>query len=295
MKILRACVLFLAATGLLFGAGCGAGGSGQGDGIITMAPNLTETVFALGAGDRVIAVGDYCDYPSAVFKLPRAGGYLNPDLEKITLLQPGLLIVPGEHPQVSAYAAEQNLPVLNVHMDNFETIEAGIRTLGEALNRVDRAAELNAQIKAGRASLESKMASVERPSVLIITTRESHDLNSLYTAGKQSFVSELVELAGGRNLFGDEDKDYFEASKESVVTRAPEVILEFHCGTGLTESQTQAYYNDWQALSTLPAVKNGRIFFITISHGLRPGPRIIEVAERIATELHPEVMYADLR
>lgn len=278
----------------LVGSGCGALGGGSGSGIITMAPNLTETVFALGAGDQVLAVGDFCDYPTAVFKLPKAGGYVDPDLEKITMLSPGLLIVPGEHPQVSAYASEQQLRVLNVHMDNFDTIEAGITTLGEALGRTSEATALNASIEAGRASLESKMQGVVRPKVLIITTRETHDLNSLYTVGNQSFVSELVALAGGDNVFGDEDQDYFEASKESVIARAPDVILEFHCGRGLTESQRQAYYNDWQPLSTVPAVKNSRIFFITISHGLRPGPRIIDVAETIARELHPEVMYAQL-
>ncbi len=276
-------------------AGCGAMGDGSRNGIITMSPNLTETVFALGAGSRVVAVGDYCDFPPDVFQLPKAGGYVDPDLEKITLLNPGLLVVPGEHPQVSAYAAEQNLPVLNVHMDNFETIEAGIRTLGEALDCTARAEKLIAEIDAGRAALQAQLQDVERPSVLIITTRESHDLNALYTVGNQSFVAELVELAGGRNLFDDEDKDYFEASKESVVARAPDVILEFHCGRGLTDNQKQAYYNDWQALSTLPAVRNGRIKFITISHGLRPGPRVIDVAERIARELHPEVMYAQLQ
>jgi iron complex transport system substrate-binding protein len=158
------------------------------------------------------------------------------------------------------------------------------------LGCADAAAALNARIGAELDALRAQLAGVAPRKTLIITSRETHDLNSIYTAGRGSFVSELVEVAGGVNLFADRAQNYFEASKEEVLERAPEVILEFHCGRGLTQNQRQAFYNDWNAMGTLPAVRNGRIYFITMSHGLRPGPRIAEVARAIAAELHPETV-----
>ena len=259
-------------------------------GIITMAPHLTETVFALGQGPRVIAVGSYDDYPRRVRALPKVGGHIDPDLEKITMLAPELLILGGEHQQVSEYAALNQLPILNVHMDSFETIDQGIGTLGQALGCVKEANRLRLQFQSEIQALRERLKDVKPLQVLIITTRQTHDLNTLYTAGGSSFVSEMVELAGGENIYRDVDKPYLEASKETVVMKAPEVILEFHCGESLTDNQQQAFYNDWMSLSTLPAVRCGAIYLILESYGLRPGPRIVEVARRIAKLLHAEEM-----
>ncbi len=272
----------------LLGMGCGPDTSTTArQGIITMGPHLTETVFALGKGDDVIAVGRFDDYPPEIEALPKAGGYIDPDLEKITMLQPGLLILPGAQPELTDFAVQQGFKVLNVHMDNFATITAGVTTLGDALGCSDVAKELVTRFNAERDALEERLKTVQRPRVLIITTRESHDLNSLYTVGGTSFVSEIVSLAGGDNVFQSETQPYFEASKESVVAAAPEVIIEFHAGSDLTKEEAQAFKDDWNVLATLPAVKTGRIVLVTPSHALRPGPRIVEIAESMAAELHP--------
>lgn len=258
-------------------------------GIISLAPNLTETIYALGGGDRVIAVGNYDDWPPEIAAKPRAGGYLDPDLEKITRLNPELLVVPGQHPKVTEFAKLRGLRVLNVHMDNIETIDAGIRTLGEALGEGPRAEALVAQLKGQRKAVQEAVAGLPRPKVLIITQRQAHDLNTLYTSGGTSFVSEMVTLAGGDNIFADSAQTYFEASKETIVVRAPDVILEFHCGEKLDDTAQAAYRADWQALSGLPAVQQGRIHLVLASHGLRPGPRVVEIARLIALMLHPGV------
>ncbi len=234
-------------------------------------------------------MGNFDDWPHEARALPKAGGYIDPDFEKITLLAPELILLPGAHQEVSRYAELQALDVLNVHMDSLKTIDAGIETIGAALDCVRKAKRLRAQIQEEADALRRTLKDVERPSVFIITSRLTHDLNTLHTVGGASFVSELVELAGGDNIFGHIDRAYFEASKESVVVKAPGVILEFHCGESLTGGQQDAYYNDWQALPTLPAVRNARIYLITESHGLRPGPRVVEVARIIARLLHPRV------
>lgn len=270
-------------------AGCAPEGGAQAPpkGIVSLAPNLTETIYALGGGDRVVAVGNFDDWPPEIALKPRAGGYLDPDFEKITLLNPELLVVPGQHPKVSEFGKLRGLRVLNVHMDSIETIEAGIRTIGSALGATPAAEALVGRLAAQRAAVAEAVAGLPRPRVLIITQRPAHDLNTLYTAGSSSFVSEMVTLAGGENLYADQAQPYFEASKETIVARAPEVILEFHCGEQLDDAAQAAYRADWQALSGLPAVQTGRIHLVLEPHGLRPGPRVVEIARLIALALHP--------
>jgi len=273
-------------------AGCGKevpGAPSVRKGVITMAPHLTETVFALGQGSRVIAAGSFCDYPPEIANLPRVGGYIDPELEKISLLNPELLIVPGKYQQVTDYAEMKKLPVLNVDMDSLESIDAGIETIGKALGCEDKARALRARIASELEAVRAAVKDQPRPSVLIITTRPDHDLNNLYTVNGTSFVSEVVACAGGENVYADAGSRYLEASKETVVVKAPEVILEFHAGEKLDDTEQAKFVADWRQLPSLPAVQNGRVYLIAESHALRPGPRVGEIARIIARKLHPNV------
>lgn len=216
------------------------------------------------------------------------GGYLDPDFETIALRKPDLLIVAGKHPELSEFAQLKRLDLLNVHMDSFETIDAGIQTIGEALGVEKAADELRAKIDADLDAVRDAVANRPRPSVLIINTRLTHDLNSLFTVGGNSFVSEVVRVAGGDNIFADETQPYLEASKETVVVREPEVILEFHSYKDVSAEELEQFRRDWRQLPMLPAVKNDRVYLLTETHVLRPGPRIGLTARMIARLLHPD-------
>ena len=257
-------------------------------GVVTFGPNITETVFALGQGDRIVGVTSFCDYPPEAKGKKRVGGYLDPDLETITALAPELIILPGKMEKLTALAAQNRFSILNAHMDNLDTIRSSIRAIGSALDCSQEAEALCAKIDSDLAAVHSAVGDEPRPKVLIINTRQSHDLNSLFTVGRLSFVSELTNAAGGDNIFNDTDKPYFEASKESVVVRAPEVIIEFHAGEGLSPEEQARYVSDWDELDTVPAVRNKRVHLFLESYGLRPGPRIGLTAARLATMLHPD-------
>ncbi len=257
-------------------------------GIITMSPNITETVFALGQGDRVIAVSSYSDYPPEVKSLPVVGGYIDPNLEKITMLAPGLIILPGQHEKVADLAKQNGIPVLHAHMDNLATIQSGIERIGDALGCPDKAAALWNRIQGELDAVRNAVAGLPQPKVLLINTRSSHDLNNLFTVGNKSFLSEMLDVAGGENIFGDQATDYFEASKESVVLRAPDIIIEFHAGENLSKEELQRYRDDWNALPSLPAVEHDRIYMFEDSYALRPGPRIALIAVQMARWLHPD-------
>ena len=258
-------------------------------GVITLAPHITETVFALGQGHRVVAVGSFDDYPPEIAALPKAGGYIDPDLEKISALNPELIIVQGRHPKITEYAKLKGVPLLSVPMDSLEGIDKGIGEIGRALGCEKEADELRARIRAELDEVRESVKGRPRPKVLIITMRHDHTLNTLYTAHGGSFVSELVGVAGGDNIYADAATTYPEASKETIVLKAPEVILEFHAGEKLDDAGRQRFVDDWRQLPSLPAVQNGRVYVITEPHAVRPGPRIGEIARLLAGLLHPGI------
>lgn len=274
---------------LLVFAACGRGGEAPAErhGVISMGPQITETIFALGEGRRLIAVSDFCDYPPEVEKLPRVGGYMNPDFEKITLLRPEMVFLSGKHLEMTRFCEQSGIPHVNVYMDSLGTIDEGIKTIGDALGVPEKATELRRRVREELEAVRASVAGKPRPKVLILTGRTEHNLNNLPTVGGGSFVSELVELAGGENLYEEADRPYLEASKETAVLKAPDVVLEFHAGENLDDEEKRAYVADWAQLASIPAVRDGRIYILTESHALRPGPRLPEIARKIAGLLHP--------
>ncbi len=279
---------------MLVVAGCGGPGAGGNESnhaperVVSFGPHITETIFRLGQGHRVVGVTTFCDFPPEVIDLPKVGGQMDPDFEKVALLRPDLMILSGVHGKVAAFAAANGIPAVHVDMDSLATIDDGIATIGEALACPEKATALRKQVKDELAAVQAAVADYPKVRTLIITGRQLHDMNRLFTVGGSSFVSELVEVAGGENICRDAPLAYTEASKESVVMRAPETIIEFHAGETLTDEDRAALTADWQAFSGVPAVENGRIHFITESLTLRPGPRVALTARLLAQALHPK-------
>lgn len=271
--------------------GCDSSGAAKSErhGIVTFGPNITETVYALGQGDRIAGVTTFCDYPPEAQSKKRVGGYLDPDLETITALSPELIVLPGKMEKLAQLAAQNHFKILNAHMDDMASIHSSIRAIGAALDCSGNAETLLEKIDADLAAVRDAVKDKPRLKVLLINTRQSHDLNNIFTVGKLSFMSELTTIAGGNNIFSDTEKPYIEASKESVVARAPDVIIEFHAGENISPEEQARYVADWNELSTVPAVKNKRVYLFLESYGLRPGPRVGLIAAQLAKMLHPDV------
>jgi iron complex transport system substrate-binding protein len=253
-----------------------------------MAPNATETVFELGRGDLLVGRSDYCDYPPAVRDLPSFGGYMNPDLEAIALLDPDLVLIQGRPVKLIAFLEERGLDYLPLEMNDLASIDEGISALGAVLQAEEQAAALRANVDEELRAVREAVESLERPKVLLVIGRAANDLNTVSTVGGGAFLTEIVRMAGGENIYGDAATDYPEASKETIVLEQPEVILEFHAGAELTEARKQDLVDDWADLGPLPAVENGRIHIVTESYSLRPGPRVGKTARLLARLLHPE-------
>jgi cobalamin transport system substrate-binding protein len=255
--------------------------------VIAFAPSITEFVFAFGQGHRVVGISSFCTYPPKALDLPVVGGMMDPNLERITALNPDLIMLPGDGQKVAELADQRGIPTVNAFADSLATIEQAVANMGAALDCEPEAAALWDGIQADLDAVHAAVADRPRFKVLLIASRTNHDLHNLFSIGGPSFVSELLDLVGGDNILADLESPYPEASKETIVVREPDVIIEFHAGETLTESDESAYIADWNELGTLPAVRNKRIHLIADDYALLPGPRITLTARRLAEALHP--------
>lgn len=259
------------------------------NGVVSIGPNITEIVFALGANQQLKGISDFDDYPPETQNINRIGSYLSPNLEKITSLRPATIIVSGEIPQLKELSQQLGVQYHSVPMDTLQQIYDGITLIGEITHTSNKAKYLITEMKNNFQKLEEMTKNLDPVSTLLVVGREPRDLSSIQVAGGSSFLTEILRLAGGKNVFEDSAQNYFEISAEQVLSKAPEVIIEFRCGEDLTQKQLDALFLDWKALDSIPAIQKSRIYFILESYGMRPGPRICNIAQKIATLLHPEV------
>lgn len=256
--------------------------------IICMAPNIAETVFAIGAGDRVVGVSEYTVYPPEAVKLPTVGAQYNADLERIASLNPDLVIVQEKHDKVEQLCAQRGIEVMHVKMLRIDTILEGVRQLGDRLGAPENAAALQKRILADLAAVRARVQGLPRTSVFFCVGRNPGSPRGLFATGGTSFLTEIISVAGGRNIYEDVQDSYPQVSAESLVQLAPQVIIESYPSQTLSEAQRKEIVADWSALPGIPAVRDGRIVLLNEDFLVLPGPRIGLIAALLADVLHPK-------
>ena len=258
--------------------------------IICMSPAVTETLYALDCGDLVVGVSSFSDFPAEAAKKPSVGGYINPNFERLLTLQGDLVIVQGRQEKVSDFCRQKNIPLLRVTFKDLAAIYQDIRTLGSELDRQGEAAALCDRIRQEIQDVQTRVAGCDRPRVFFSLYRAPGSLAGLSTVGGNTFLDELIEIAGGRNIFNDVvNDDYPQISKETLLKRQPQIIIEPVAADKLTDQQRSVRWADWRRLGNIPAVADGRIFFPTSDTLLKPGPRMGQAAQCLAELIHPEV------
>jgi len=249
--------------------------------LITLAPSNTEIVYALGIGDRLVAVSDYSDYPPEAASKPKVG-YIRVDIERVIGYNPDLILATGAHrQQVTPQLRQRGLKVITLDPKNIEGVFDNILLVGRATGQTTAAEKLVADLKARVAQIESKVRQTgTRPRVFFELDK------SLFTVGPGSFIHDLIVRAGGENIAGDADRPYPQLSLEVLLQRDPEVIIITDIGQygGETPESVRARPG-WQAVS---AVRNNRVVPINPDLVNRPGPRVVDGFEAIARALHPE-------
>ncbi len=260
--------------------------------IVPGSPALTELVFALGQGHRVAAVGDDCAFPPEALALPRIGSLYNPNLERLAMLAPDLVIVQGRHERLEAWAAREGVRFHSVgRLDSLPDLRRVIFDLGGVLGVAGEARRLRRQVDRRLTAVAETVQGARRVPVFLTFGRTPGNLGTLYTCGPGSFLNDLLQIAGGRNVFAGATGSWPVVSKEALVSSAPEVILEVYARPVGVEAERRLE-QDWAALAGLPAVASGRIRYLYGDEFQIPGPRVPETALAFARALHPE-LFAD--
>lgn len=254
--------------------------------IISLAPSNTEILFALGLGDKVVGVTQYCDYPEAAKSKPRVAGYSTPALEKVVSLEPDLILADAIHEKTVLLALEkQGLTVIVLAAKSLDTVLEDITLVGRIMGKSKAAARLvdglSDRIEAVTAKTRG-LALKERPRVLHVIW---HD--PIWTMGADTFIDDLIQKAGGVNIFADEFKKSRVVSMEAVVDRNPQVILV--SGMGTTQNLIYNSIKGDPRLDRVEAIVNGRIYRLDGDLVERAGPRIVDGLEQVAKLIHPEI------
>jgi iron complex transport system substrate-binding protein len=246
------------------------------DRAISLAPSLTEMVFAVGAGDRLVGVTTYCDYPEDAKKIQKVGDTLSPNIETIVALKPQVVLVStaSQLEMFSKTLAENGIEVFDTNPQDLDSIYRNLEQLGDIFGTSETAAKAVYDLKNRIALTAEKVGDVEPVRVFVQISKEP-----LFTVGKRAFVTEIIKRAGGESVTANIETAYPNLSKETALALEPDAII-------LSESPDNLEPND--VFKNSPAVRNGKVFRVNADLLSRPGPRLVDALEQIARDLHPE-------
>jgi len=256
--------------------------------IISLVPSTTEMLFVMGAGSRVAGVSNYDHFPPDVERLPKVGGLLDPNVERLLSLKPDLVIVYDTQTDLKRQLERARVPMFGYVHRGLPDITQTMRALGERIGMKAAADAAASRIEQQLAAIRARVAGRPRPKTLLIFGREAGTLRHIDASGGYGFLHDILELAGGADVLGDLNKQVVDMSTEMILSRAPEVILELHYGDSLKPDRFDAERRVWNALPSVPAVRNNRVFLLGGDEFVVPGPRIVMAADRFARTLHPE-------
>jgi iron complex transport system substrate-binding protein len=274
----------LATAGLLLAAaGVGHAATQR---IISIIPATTEMLFAMGAGDRLVAAGSYDHYPPEVERLPRVGALLDPNVERILALRPDLVLLYSTQNDLKTQLDRARIPYYSYTHKGLADITETIRALGARVGAQANANALAARLEQQLADIRTKTAKSPHPRTLLVFGRERGSLRSIDASGGVGFLHDMLEAAGGADLLDDIKRQSVMMTTEMILARAPDVIIQLRYSPDATDSDADMHA--WDALASVPAVRNHRVYLLQGEEFVVPGPRVVLAVERFARTLHPE-------
>ncbi len=257
--------------------------------IVSMAPDLTEILFALGLDKEIVGVSQYSDYPPAAKEKPSVGSFWQPNIESIVAAKPDLVVTStttgfSQQKQLAMRLARMGYNNLTLKLETIAELFDGIEQIGEATGRRQQADEVVSDIRMKLQKLSNLMSTGKRVKVLWVVQREP-----LRVAGRDTFVNEMIELAGGENAIGPTVHKYPPIGAEQVIASNAEVIIEPDMGQKDLIAQQESAFRYWGRFENLPAATNKRIYVIPGGAVSRLGPRLYEGIETIAKCLRPHL------
>jgi iron complex transport system substrate-binding protein len=258
--------------------------------LVTLAPSLTETAYALGLGDRVVGVSDYTAWPPEAATKPRLGGLFNPDLERILGLKPDLALLLPSQRDLAAKLGRLGIATLVVPSESLADVERAFVAVGDRCGRREAGRAAAARFRAALAPRPVAHVVVGRGAgsrplrVFLAAGREPGRMGNILAAGPGTFLDELLTRLGGRNVFADAPARYAQVGLEEIVARAPDAVLELQ-GDPLPETERRRLLADWRSLPGLSAAAAGHVTILAGDYVLIPGPRLPHLYDEMAAAL----------
>lgn len=263
--------------------------------IVSMSPALTETLFALGVGDRVVGVTRFCLYPEEALELPKVGGYLDPNWEAIVALEPDLVVLMESHAEAERRLDRLGIRTLRVNQQKVADILLSFQQLAGACGAPNRGDALRVEVEQSLERIRTTVAGRPKSRVIVSVGRQpgSGRLATVWAAGPGTFLDDALRLAGGVNVVpGGIAGAYPEISTEGLLQLDPDDILDVIPELEAGGMDVGVALADWQGLRSLRAVREGRVHVLGRHNLSIPGPRIAEVVEAFARALHPDAPWS---
>ncbi|HEY4760829.1 MAG TPA: helical backbone metal receptor [Thermoguttaceae bacterium] len=259
--------------------------------IVSMAPSITETIYALGLEDLLVGVTRYCKYPPAAANIPKVGGFLDPNFEAIVALKPDLVILLEEHQRSLPGFQKLGLKTHIVCHKNIKGIIDSMRSIARICGEEDKGKKIADKIQSRLDRIREKTAGTKRPRIMIAVDRipGTGGLVDVYIAGRDGFFDKMIELAGGENVYHQGSVRYPVVSAEGIMHMNPDVIIDLVSGLNQEHFRVADTLSDWHFIGDVEAVKQRRVYAFDRDYATVPGPRIIQIVEDLARLLHPEI------
>ena len=251
--------------------------------IVTVTPMGTELIYALGYGEKIVGVDIFSDYPPEAKQKPQIGSFFDTNFEAITAIGPDIIVTLGKSQHITDYCEQNNIQQLNLKLTNQESIYSDILYTGKVLGCSEKAEKLCNDIftkinEIRKKAIELKADHNSKPTIFLCLSRKPGTLANMGTFGKGTCLDELIEVIGCENAFSDMGLPYGDISKESLIKRSPDIIIESVSEDMLNEKDR--LNEEWKKLD-IPATQNGKVYFVDQNIINRPGVRSPEIAQKL--------------
>jgi cobalamin transport system substrate-binding protein len=255
--------------------------------IVSLIPAVTEMIFAMKEESRLVGVSNYDRFPPAVEKIDRVGGLLDPNVEKILSLRPDLVVVYATQQELKERLERAHIPFYSYEHRGLPDITQTVRSIGARIGAADAGNRLASKMDADLAAIRRSVGALPKPKTLLVFGREPGSLRQVNASGGVGFLHDMLLVAGGDDVFGDVHKQSVDATMEMILARRPEVIIELRYGDAMKNADIAREIRAWDALPSVPAVRNHRVHLLAGDEFVVPGPRVVEATRRFAETIHP--------
>jgi len=251
--------------------------------IVSLAPGITETLYALGLDNKIVGVTSFCNWPPSALKKQRIGGFINPSIEQIVSLKPDLVIATadGNRPDTVRQLERIGMTVYVTNPSDTNGILGSISHLGEITARKNAATKLVRHLQKRLSNIEDQIRHKRKPRVFF-----QIGLEPLITIGGKTLINEVIQRAGGINIASNDTARYPRYSPEGIMAGLPDIIL---FAPMANDKEFTAVRNFWMKFEGIPAVKNNRIYPIDTDLISRASVRIVDAIETMALIFHPDI------